>query len=310
MINYLNLVNEKLFSIINNELLKQQDKPLLFVLKGFENSTLKEIEAYKVFKLSSEISINNIFDNKLKLTTEFFMNVPRYTINKYFLCSFEEFIIFNESCNLVFKPIIITNNLYKNLFPLNYKIKNLDKILDSFELNSSSQEFVNTPEYINFNSLYSNLVCIDEHYYITYNFDTTNISNIPLFNNVDSILPIEVKSIYDNNVYELTDDETSYLKLLNNILDFNNKTIYVSLSGSIGEYSIYQEQLDVLSNIFKLDKEIILCSQRNIKTNIDKISDYLDILKRYWGYTSFKDLKMYKNIYDDTYHRYFPSSNN
>ena len=50
MINYLNLVNEKLFSIINNELLKQQDKPLLFVLKGFENSTLKEIEAYKVFK--------------------------------------------------------------------------------------------------------------------------------------------------------------------------------------------------------------------------------------------------------------------
>lgn len=303
MINYLNLINQKLFSIINNKLAKQQDKPLLFVLKGFDNNILKEIEESQVFKLSSETSINNIFENKLKLTTEFFMNVPKYTIDKYFLCNFEEFIIFNESCSLVFKPIIITNNLYKNLFPLNYKIENVDKILDSFELNSNSQEFVNTPEYINFNSLYSNLVSIDEDYYITYNFDANNISNVSLFSNIESILPIEIKSIYDNNVYELTDDETSYLKLLNNILDFNNSTIYVSLSGSLGEYSIYQEQIDILSNIFKSDKDIILCAQRNIKTNVDKISDYLDILKRYWGYTSFKDLKMYKNIYDDTNYR-------
>lgn len=303
MINFLDLINQDLFSIISVELAKQHDKPLLFILKGFNNNIFQEFKDSKVFNISPDTSINSIWENKLKFTTEFFMNISKYTLEKFFLCNFEEFIIFNEPCNLVFKTIVITNNLYKNLFPLNYTVENIDKILNSFELNKDSQEFVSTLEYTNFNSLYSSLVCINEDYYITYNFNADTIPNIQLFTNNNSILPIETKNIYDNNIYELTDDETSYLKLLNNFLTYNNNAIYISLSGSLGEYNIYKEQIDILSHIFNPNKKIILCSQKNVKTNIDKITDYLDILKRYWGYSSFKELKMYKNIYDDTNYR-------
>ncbi|QUO41812.1 ATP-dependent DNA helicase RecQ [Brevibacillus composti] len=274
------------------------NKPVLLVFKGFQYDFFKGVKLEKLLSLPLSIDITELDNSKAALLPEIFQKIGSIK-DQATWCTFEEYLVLGEEIlSLYFTIVILVNNIYFKTFPLLYKIPENLRILNTYfqedvERNDPEQD----PIYDVFQKYYGDLKLIDSEWYIVYADDVKAENFYP----IPSISLKENKLAEgDNAAIELSDDEDEFLMLTQSLLSNNlsNKNILISVTGDIHAFSHrYHERLLVLQ-VLCSHFEFVLVTKTTKSDTVRNESEYLDILKKYWGYHSFRELKMYRDIHD------------
>ena len=267
------------------------DSKKLFVFLGFSPEELIEVNKYKLFKDKFPQKIEDFNHNPQVLLHIY----PKMTDESpFYWCTTEEyqFYIKNQFENY-FDIQFLYNNLYHSLFPIFYSFDNFDQVLRDYE--EDDQE-IKSSNFENVNEFYGNLVYIDSKLYGTYSFDEEILSNLtPYFTNI-SLLNLTSSEIqaYDLT-FEIQENQNSFLIFMNKLINSTQKQLVNIVHSNDNEIFI-NEYLQRLSTLVYLNSNIkIFFTKKSLYlTNIDE-SKYLKILDEYWGFSSFRSLKMYKD---------------
>ncbi|PEI74635.1 DEAD/DEAH box helicase [Bacillus wiedmannii] len=271
-------------------------KACLIVFKGFDMKFLEEVHIEKLLAQNYNYSLSILNDNKAMILPEVFTKVPHVKKEDCYWCTFEEYTcIGKDMISIYFDIKIIKNNIYNNIFPSLYTIAEIESLYADFYDNDEYIDDENMPPSLQlFSEYYGNLLKINNSFYITYIDEDTNLLFYP-----EKPIPIESEETIVNDFdLEISEDETAFLNFTSQILEsLLKKTYYLSFSGDIDSLvNRYKERISVLNNLLDLEIKIISKHTKQI-TNYDE-SDYIRILEKYWNYSSFRPLKMYKNIND------------
>lgn len=290
-----NFINDRI-----NEIVHKIEKPII-ILKGINPSYFDEKDRYFSFKfnyidkLDVELNQNIIIEDVIS---------NRDFSEEYKWMTMEEYQIFKDYLKFNLRPLVVlNNNLFHNQYPYNNTLSEIkdmyeqlyntdDNLLndDQVELLDKISNFYGKIDY----SVYS------DSYYITYpdNFDENKNLVYNLFE-FTSYLPNVVENIEKDDFIqiELSDDEIPFLDMEKMILSnkFNNKFVYFKISSDISQLPHnYLERITILKNLYEIEFSFILSSIK--RQFIEKEGIYLDVLKKYYGYSNFRELTFYKNI--------------
>lgn len=263
----------------------------LFVFLGFSPEELIEVSDYKLLQDKFPQRIEE-FNHNPEVISHIF---PKMTDERLFYwCTAEEyqFYIENQFVNY-FDIQFLYNNLYHSLFPIFYSFDNFDQVLRDYE--DDDQE-IKSSNFESINKFYGNIVYVDSQLYGTYSFDEEILSNLnPYFTNV-SLLNLKSSEVqaYDLT-FEIQENQNSFLMLMNKLINSTHKQL-VNIVHSNDSEILINEYLQRLSTLVHLNSNIkIFFTKKSLDlTNIDE-SKYLKILDEYWGFSSFRSLKMYKD---------------
>ena len=273
-------------------------KPQLIVMKGFWKENLIEISSYKLFSNTLDCTVIELNESKQSLFLEATQIYSNRESNIYW-CTFEEYLTLNsEFLNAFYDIKILKNNLFYQTFPNIYKIQNPDKILSYYEEidldfdNDADIEAIKI-----YQGYYGYLDCVCNQFIVTYANSPEDIYEINLFEKSD--FDFQLKSEYINEhqfVYEFGETESEFFRLIHQ-LKYSNiiKKVYVNFDKNEDQF-LYSERTILLANLFNNEFDIVYAIHVTKTKTIDD-SAYLEIIGR-WGFNSFRDLKVYKNIDD------------
>ncbi|MBN6785224.1 DEAD/DEAH box helicase [Staphylococcus capitis] len=276
----------KLQEVINNR------KEKFFVLMGFTSDELLNLPN-KLLNLPIFNGINEYIYNPNKtLTPDLFTNF--FTTNQKSWLTYEEFFIlrgFIESAIKKEDIVFIYNNKYLGLYPFNYSFDEIESFYENlFTTNNIDFKANDIDEKVT--ELYTNIKKINNEYYIAYNtqlFEEYSVIN--LYNNEKDL---ESFKEIDNDRYDYSfdynDDPESIINLINFLNKNEHKIIVLTLPSEVEQY------FSVLANIYDRHQFIYYIPQVKQRI-IPRESQYLEILKKYWDYESFRDLDIYEDIH-------------
>ncbi|MBB3870242.1 DEAD/DEAH box helicase [Parageobacillus toebii NBRC 107807] len=288
--------------ILNNHLRNignPDQKNKLLVLIGFPKDILTKIAVEKLLDINLDISLNQLMESKPIILQELILKTTQHTKNTYW-CTYEEFLTVGpEILSLYFDYYIFKNNVYHQKFPLIYAVDGIEEIYEGYFKNDeySPEEFLHPSLNILLN-FYGDLEKINEQFYISYATDYESID----FFTAQQLVSFSKQNVYEPSLIELTEEERTFLELIDNILykKIPQKEICISYNGNIENLpNNYLKRLNVLQYLFPDIKFVLVSKTLDRKTEIQE-EKYLEILRKYWGYSSFRNLKMYKNINDNT----------
>ena len=282
-----------------SDIISSSKKPLI-VFKGVDRMLLEEYQAQYFCKGMGTFPIDKADFNECsrrilgKATNILELTEPFYSM------FFEEFLLVKDTLDLFFDLHIITNNLYNGFYPVHNHLS---------EPKSSYQEiFLEDDQSINNNTSSENILNIyggmtysaatDSYYVRPHEYESNRARYHDLFDfeNCDrgQVFSLETSDVSQS--FELFDDETAFLDLIHYVLHRQGKqTIEVALADErLSPNFTYR-----LGLIKWLSGEEISFVQRQEEQKNEPITnskEYLRYLEKYWGYTSFKNLEMYKDI--------------
>ncbi|WP_368240474.1 DEAD/DEAH box helicase [Clostridium paraputrificum] len=264
---------EKKISEISNE------ESTILVLKGID---------IKLLYNDLNINIEKIIDNKLL----YFMNIVQ---NNRKVITYDEYLALYNLVSMQYKRIIILeNNMFINYYPLYSTIseKKLCNLLNHYddEKEGDKYEIGGIDE---LTSIYGNIKLINSRYYIIYNniVSSEKEEKIDIFEKI--IINIEKEEFkVCKNCYEINDEE-DYLAMLDDLLNNHVKTIQILEKNVMFNKIILEDKIKVLKYVFGDSVEIKVGFIKEKVTEEVVRQEYLDILKKYWGYNSFRKMKVY-----------------
>ena len=253
----------------------------LVVLKGFE---LKEQSCNVDQLINKDQRMNyffhNIFSGKKKVLY------------------FEEYLLLKDllkgtSSN---KIAILSNNIYINYYPMVAKVDSLilKALLDNKQQDEDTddEEFeVDDIEVRKYTDVYSEIIELNGKYYCIYNvgmdgyadgIETIEEEYINFYST--SSIPLKENKSPKGEKIVIT-EEIEYLNFLDQ-LDRPISTLCVEVAWNTGKI---EERLQILNSLYKVKIEIF----GGKEDSLPEIKEVYDILKKYWGYDSFKKIKIY-----------------
>lgn len=255
-----------------------EDSNALIVIKGININELNN---------DFKVNMNELFSNRLG----YLMNLVSSRKN---IVTYDEYLALYDMLNMQYKKIyIINNNLYVRFLPLNIELKEeiLIGLTNHYDEEKTGDNF-SIGDISDYLDVYSNIKIIDNNYYITYNNVLINEKeeNIDLFSNSDSEI-ITRKTIATDEVYVIA-DEDDYIRFLQKSFIFNKKDIIFDLKNTTVNKDIIINRIKIISAIFKGKISFIQAIPTEEEINVvDK--EYKKILRKYWGYDSFRSIKTY-----------------
>lgn len=265
---------------LENKIEELLEKYNLVVLKGIELKGFHS-EISKLINKDSKMQYyyENIFSQKRRV-----LYYDEYLILK-------EFLKGSNNNHIA----ILNNNLYINYYPL---FSNIDEKILEILLNNDIED--TEIKYIEEKSsdkdirtcttIFSSVIELDNEYYCIYNED------IDKYDNIEDIEE-EYFELYDeehfpfgkssNKKYEIFEifEEMDYLYLLKR-MDSIKENIYLDISWNEEEV---EKKINILNNIYNLQLEVYLKEERELP----KYNEVYTILKKYWGFNSFRELSLY-----------------
>jgi ATP-dependent DNA helicase RecQ len=285
-------ISEYLQSLLNKENLTGKT---LLVLKGFTSESLHNIDVPKLFNSEIGSYLIDLEKNKqdLILTAVSKLSLPETV----FWCTFEEYITVSRATIENFYNIkIYYNNLFFNHFPLSYKIENLPEIFDKYFENI--EDNYNIPEEVEMiTKFYGDILKLKNNsYYVSYVQKEDDELEFYKYDDLTTDFPVTLN--YENFI-EISEDEEEFILVTEDILKNDSKTeLNITWKGDLGQFSQrYLERIAVLQRILP-NLKIQQIQQSIDISHVEKEEDYVEILKRYWGFNGFRPLKMYKNVDD------------
>lgn len=254
----------------------------LVVIKGIKLDSI-DSKINKLIDKDSRLQFyyENIFSRKQKV-----LYYDEYLILK-------EFLKGSNNNNIA----ILNNNIYINYYPLTSLIdENIlealvkndieDNEIQYYEENSSDKD-VRT-----YTSIFSSVIKLNNEYYCIYNediedYNDTEEINEKYFNLYDTDTLFLKKSSNKNYERFEINEEIDYLLLLKSF-DSTKKNIYLDISWKEKEL---EKNISILNNIYNLQIELY----SNEKIALPKYDDIYQILKKYWGFNSFRELPLYNS---------------
>ncbi|MED5072669.1 helicase-related protein [Anoxybacillus geothermalis] len=282
-----------------NNIGKPQSKSKLLIFIGFDKQSLSYMPSHvkKLLSVDLETSLNTLIQSKPSLVQELILNTTSCEKHIYW-CTYEEFLIIgSDIISLYFDHYFLQNNVYHRKFPLIYQIDELEEIYRGFFANDeySSEEFAH-PLLNDLLNMYGDIKKINNRFYVSY---TLYENGIDFFPSQSGSITLH-QSISNQPLIELTEEEDQFLEFTEKLISgqIKQSKIYISYNGDINLFpNNYPARLSVLQFLFP-DIEFILSPKILDPREEIYDDDYISILKKYWGFSSFRPLKMYKNIND------------
>lgn len=251
----------------------------IIIIKGIDIN----LTSYKIY-----IDMEEIIDNKFNYFLKLMQSERRVLI-------YDEYLALYELILMQFKKIIILeNNIFINYYPLQTKLskEKLDNLLNHYNENIEGEQY-EIGDVQELTLIYGSIMLINDTYYITYNNITTDEKEeiFPIFSKELS----DIKKIameYSDICYEIISEE-DYVLMVDNILNGNNEKIFIVEKNTNFSKLLTEEKLKVLKYIWQDDIKFSLVQLIEKKNKIAVRSEFLEILKKYWGHDNFRKIKVY-----------------
>ena len=275
------------------------DRRTLLVFKGFSRTFLEQVSLKKLVDVPIGVTVDELQRAKPKILLEAFTKLAQPE-NTMLWATYEELVTISESHAEAFgEVVVLQNNLYGKVFPCLYEVEDIEGLyIQHFE----SDEELNTnelhPAYQLFCEYYGSLRRINEEYYVTYAASSKN--EIPFYDTGGSVTHGK-QSMYDHSCIELSENEDDFLALTSKLLErqYPHSDVIVAYSGDLRVFSNdYESRLAILQQIVGDTYRIALVTKTTEKKTEIDAERYLNILRQYWGYSSFRDLRMYRDTND------------
>lgn len=273
------------------------DKPVIIILKGFPVSYYQSIQENKLLDVSLDMSIQELDASKAKLIPQLF---NQNHSQRYYWCTVEEAMVVGEDLlKLYFKPIRIRNNLFDLTYPTLYQIDVNEQ--DLAELGDEPEHEDNGDERIGLIfKYYGSVREIGSTRVVTYPDVTEGeIDFYPEAETLNKKVVVE----QDDIELELSENEDDFLQMELDVIKGHipQGAVHVAVTGDLqATPHRYSSRLLALQALYKGLYSFFLVQKQTVpKPNIDE-TPYVSVLKRYWGYSGFRKLKMYTNIQNRT----------
>lgn len=258
-----------------NEINRRSDPGTLIVLKGF---TLEECGI-------DRINIHSVLENKIMRVMQLYQQ-PKQII------SYEEFIVLYDFLLAQYKRIfIIENAIYWHLHPVlvNIDAERIEALITHFDSENEDEDAIDLTEYT---QTYSNFLTCDYGYACCYNLEEHKLRNekierILLGENGDTNIR---RSDDSNNLYLNICDQLDYYQLVSGLLHTTN-TYVVTWDGYCAGKEAAKGRIEVLNANFP-NRIFSSSNGANAVTGSTR-EEIRHLLKKHWGYDSFRMIKMY-----------------
>lgn len=266
---------------INQKVREYLGQDGIIVLKGVDISK---------FYSDLVIDIDKILNDKLA----YFFEI--YKMGRKIITYDEYLALYDFVVSQYKKIIILENNLYIHYYPLTAKIneEKIRELLCHFG-EGEDKENISVQELKEYTDIYANVMEVNGKIYVAYN---ENIENEKEYiENIFHVAQLEIGKIEINGTSNSSKivqiiDEEDYIVFLDNVLNMNSGTFYVIYKNSAIPQSILIERLSILNKYCGDNVKIKLAFTKD-KRAVDIKEDYLNILKKYWGYNSFRSIRTY-----------------
>lgn len=285
---------------------KNAKKQTIVVFKGFLYSDLIKLDN-KYFKNWDKIIINKTDIEILKgqVLENTFDAIK--SSNSVFWMTYEELILAYETVKNNFDIKVIENNIFNKKFPYDNTINDIERVYKSYFYNVEDEiKKEDELEYSSVVDFYGDISYSteSEKYYITYNDSLDmNLEYIDLYEvdkNSHMVEMTDVKQKDKDTLFiELSEDEIPFLDLITVLLngkELPKKVCIISMVQLSDLPNLYRERTEILQKLFKNKIRFSFAMKTMEISDIENLSDYLSILKEYWGYDSFRDLDIYRDV--------------
>lgn len=276
------MVNEVIANCIKNKLNKLDiGDNAIVVLKGIPLPIVDESV--------DKINLEDIIANKLG----YFMSI----FEKRHYLSYEEFLLLSDFIVAQYKEVhILNNNIYIEQFPITECFSDgvrsglLAHFEDSNEGETDNRYIGDIDEYISiFEGLKEHNGCLVGVYRSLPVLQNQKVITVDIFE--DKEYNLSYCEEQPDNFIEII-DETDYVSFVKLLINEPAK-IYMRISNYAGNTSELKKHIALAMYYWQECTEIRLLQTQEFKDEYFHCDEYNDILSRYWGYSSFRNLSVY-----------------
>lgn len=284
-----------------NKIMNVDEKRLLLVFKGFTADMLHQLDYQKLLSIPLTVNIVALDQSKAVMLQEVFANLTTFD-GKYLWCTFEEYqMLGKDVLSLYFDVIIFQNNLYYKLFPCLYDIPEKKRLLNTyFDSDVSEGDFEKDDILDVVLKYYGELRKVGDRYYIVYLDESEDVE---FFVGIEGQINERALQGDEAAALELSEEEDELLLLTERLLngDVHSKEILISYKEQIDNHpKRYGERLALMQELFSDYHFILVTKTTSPKRDVNE-PEYQHLLKKYWGYDQFRNLRMYKDIHDPNF---------
>lgn len=271
-----NRIKDKISEIID-------DEKVLIVLKGIPVSI--------VDSSVGKINLSDVIENKMG----YFMNI----YGKRKILSYEEFLLLADFIVTQYKEIyILNNNIYMEQYPVEDCFtadvrQGLLKHFEESEVEENDDTYIgDISEYI---AIFEGVKEFNGYLLGAYSYTpvltNTKIININLFDNEKrdlTIVPNESGDLVECDLIE----ESDYIEFVKKLFSEPDE-LYVRVSNYTGDMNKLKDHISLVSYYWSEYTDIYYVQAKNVDNEFEHREEYTDILKKYWGYPSYRDLPVY-----------------
>lgn len=281
----------------------ETDKPIAFVLKGFPKDKLEKLEN-KLFSNPVYEKLPELLSAEKVMSSALIEKSTSHT--PYFWVTYEEFKVVERLIQMFYETVNITNNLYYNLFPYQDTLHDVFSAYEQLYYNDDSElSDEESSEIDAISRFYGNIYKNEDSgtYYVTYQPPENEFSDVILFYGSELREKVGVESATtqtDEELYqfELGDNEDCFLIFIEKFIkaDLPERVEILFVGDKDNLPNKYLERLEIINYLLSDKTDLVLSTKKLNSRKIEREKEYKNYLTDYWGYESFKDLKMYKDI--------------
>ena len=276
---------------MNNTVIKTKIKKIADEYLNNENCiiVLKGIPLEIIDSESSKkINLESIASNKLKYFMELY--------GKRNFITYEEFLMLSSFIVDQYKTVVIlVNNIYMDQYPIdipaNSEVKKglLTHFMDTDGDECDDEQIGDIDEYI---SLYNGVREYNGYLLGAYCDEkapnNNKIQTVNLFENENR----KLKQVQDaEGIIDLV-EEADYIELVRKVFDEPDE-LYIRISNYTGDINKLKTRLQVLESNWSDWTDFYIVQAPKLDNCFNHRDDYTEILKKYWGYSSFRNLPVY-----------------
>ncbi len=258
------------------------DDNAIVVLKGIPLSIVEE---------GTVIDLASVIDNKMG----YFMSI--YKKRKYL--TYEEFLLMADFVISQYKEVyILNNNIYMEQYPVedcfSQDVRN--GLLTHFgesEAEENDDTYIgDIDEYI---SIFDGLKEYNGYLLGAYSWNATlnntKVINVNLFERQNMTITTEPN---DNNEMVECDliEESDYIDFIKKLFSEPDE-LYVRVSNYTGDINKLKDHIQLAAYYWKDYTDVYFVQTQTVDRDFEHRDEYTDILKKYWGYSSYRDLSVY-----------------
>lgn len=278
------------------ETIKQNEssavKKTLFIPMGVDLSTVYPENNF--FSFNTDLSLLDVVEyTKTRIHQDI---VNNYSNNKSWMwLSYEVYSQCREIIDGFFEVKFLKNNLYYNFYPLN---QNLDLAELAYEKDGEELEDEQQNQLDLFYKFYGSVLRTDaERYFVSYQVEPLDDQLIEIFAPQPNLGLLE--DISDSAKHVELESEIDFLDLTADILEgesFDHIQLLTETQNLNNIPDKLLERVEILLDLLPTKNSLGIVIVRPEQKPIQHSEEYHRILSEYWGYPSFRDLEIYKDV--------------